>query len=59
MQDNSGQLTAVLILFLVLGYILTSLRCFVRFKFTKLGVDDLLAVLSLVGNSYSLLDKEY
>ena len=48
MQDRSGQLLAVLITFLVLGYILTSLRCFVRAKYTKFGIDDTLAVLSLV-----------
>jgi hypothetical protein len=48
MKDRSGELIAVLSTFLILGYIFTCLRCFVRAKFTKLGLDDVLAVLSLV-----------
>lgn len=48
MQDRSGQLRAVLITFLVLGYVFVGLRCYVRVKFTKFGVDDFLALLSLV-----------
>lgn len=49
MHDKSEQIAAVLLTFVVLCTLSVSLRLFVRAKFTKLGLDDLFAVLSLVG----------
>jgi hypothetical protein len=48
MEDRGVEYGAILIMFTVLSFIFVCLRCFVRFKFTKLGWDDLLAVLALV-----------
>lgn len=48
MHDKSDQIAAVLLTFIVLCTCSVSLRLFVRARFTKLALDDLLAVLSLV-----------
>lgn len=48
MHDQSEQIAAVLLTFIVLCTCSVLLRLFVRAKFTKLALDDLLAVLSLV-----------
>jgi hypothetical protein len=50
MENRAGEYSAVLIMFTVLSCISVCLRCFVRFKFTKLAYDDLFAVCALVGD---------
>jgi hypothetical protein len=57
MEDRGGEYSAILIMFIVLSFISVCLRCFVRFKFTKLGYDDLLAVLALVCSSNPIMIK--
>jgi hypothetical protein len=49
MGNRAGEYSAVLIMFTVLSFISVCLRCFVRFRFTKLAYDDLFAVCALVG----------
>lgn len=48
MKDKGTDIAAVLLTLIVLCTTSLLLRLFVRLKFTKLGLDDLLAVLSLV-----------
>jgi hypothetical protein len=51
MVNKAAEFSAVEIAFTALSFIFICLRCFVRFKFSKLAYDDLFAVLSFVSQT--------